>query len=112
MGDSASISLVPAAEPRMSTPPTVPSGHRMTVHPVQPTSSVPCPTRIPGMAVSMIRLLRWAHDTEAARATQPRRLRRRTERGRASPDGFTGRRAFAHGQTRCRILVVFSGVVW
>ncbi len=37
MGYSASISLVPAAEPRMSTPPTVPSGHRMTVHPVQPT---------------------------------------------------------------------------
>jgi len=54
-GRARSISRVPAAEPRISTPPTVPSGQRMTVQPVHPFVSVPCPTRNPEMAVSIVR---------------------------------------------------------
>src|ERR1022692_590364 len=47
-----SISCVPLALPRISTPPTPPCSQRMAVHPVIASKSEMWPTRIPGMSVS------------------------------------------------------------
>src|SRR5512140_2315322 len=50
-GLSRSVSRVPGALPRTSTPPTAPFRHKMTVQPVRAPSSWACPTSIPGMSV-------------------------------------------------------------
>src|SRR5260370_10955834 len=47
-----SISWVPLALPRISTPPTAPCSQRMAVHPVMALKSETWPTRIPAMSVS------------------------------------------------------------
>src|ERR1035437_9550540 len=47
-----SISCVPLALPRISTPPTAPCSQRMAVQPVTASKSETWPTRIPGMSVS------------------------------------------------------------
>src|SRR5882757_4862515 len=50
-GRSVSISCVPLALPRISTPQTAPCSHRIAVHPVMASKSETWPTRIPGMSV-------------------------------------------------------------
>src|SRR5262245_34254082 len=51
-GRSRSVSLVPGAEPRTSTPAVAPSsGSRTTVQPVRASASVQCPTRTPRTSV-------------------------------------------------------------
>jgi hypothetical protein len=51
VGLSRSVSRVPGAEPRTSTPPTTPSSVRITVQPVGRRSSVKWPTFTPGTSV-------------------------------------------------------------
>ena len=52
VGASRSVSRVPGAAPRTSTPPTVPSGASTTVQPVGRRASVKWPTRSPATSVS------------------------------------------------------------
>src|ERR1035438_8402593 len=47
-----SISCVPLALPRISTPPTAPCSQRIAVHPVMASKSETWPARIPRMSVS------------------------------------------------------------
>ena len=53
-GASSSVSRVPGAAPRTSTPATMPSPARTTVHPVGRSLSVTCPTLRPETAVSVL----------------------------------------------------------
>ena len=50
-GRRRSVSRVPGAPPRTSTPPTAPFSQRTTVQPVAARRSVQCPTRMPGTSV-------------------------------------------------------------
>ena len=50
-GESKSVSRVPGAAPRTSTPPTAPFGVRITVQPVGRRVSVKWPTLMPGTSV-------------------------------------------------------------
>src|SRR5581483_5141600 len=59
-GFSSSSSSVPDAEPRTSTPPTAPPGHRMAVQPVSPSKSDTWPTKIPATSVSPFVCMRLA----------------------------------------------------
>ena len=52
IGSSKSVSRVPGAAPRTSTPPTAPLSTSTTVQPVGRSESVKCPTLMPGIAVS------------------------------------------------------------
>src|SRR6185437_9228491 len=51
IGLSRSVSRVPGAEPRTSTPPIAPWSNRTTVQPVGRRLSVKCPTRTPSISV-------------------------------------------------------------
>src|SRR3990170_6153454 len=50
-GSSRSVSRVPGAPPRTSTPPTAPLRHRITVQPVRASASCAWPTSIPDTSV-------------------------------------------------------------
>jgi hypothetical protein len=52
-GERMSISRVPVQPPRISTPPVVSFGQRITVQPVTASASVVFPTRKPGTSVSI-----------------------------------------------------------
>ncbi len=51
-GSSRSVSIVPGADPRTSTPATAPASDRITVQPVGRSPRVKCPTLRPGTSVS------------------------------------------------------------
>src|SRR6185369_3398071 len=72
MGLSRSVSRVPGAAPRTSTPATAPSSVRITVQPVGLRESVKCPTLIP--ATSVIDLLSSKVSRAFAASPSPKML--------------------------------------
>src|SRR5579871_1959615 len=83
VGDSRSVSRVPGAEPRTSTPAVAPASHKITVHPVGRSLSVWCPTLNPGTSVmeppwgiaSSAASSPYATEGRAAPKGKPTRLR-------------------------------------
>src|SRR5271168_3295478 len=71
MGLSRSVSRVPGAEPRTSTPAVAPASHRMTVHPVGRALSVKWPTLIPPTSVRLPGGSQSVESAGAASAVQP-----------------------------------------
>ncbi len=63
---SRSVSRVPGADPRTSTPATAPSRASTTVQPVMPTSSVACPTRRPPTSASVSRAVIGSSNNASA----------------------------------------------
>src|ERR1700722_12026660 len=104
MGFSKSVSRVPGAAPRTSTPATAPLRKRIAVQPVGRRLSVKCPTSMPGMLVRLPADSVFAAlaGSAAARAKDFANTRRFT-RLVLIEDGADGEGCGAHDRQRHRI---------